>query len=103
MKQQAKEHPCTQSKQEILEIIHQVSDLYASMAEKLQTIYPGCEVHLRVQGIETFQDHPDCLLEVIEHDGDRWIVGNYWSKCGMIETEKEIQGLFPKVQIIFKK
>ena len=103
MKQQAKVHPCTQSQQEIREMIHQVSDLYASMVEKLQAIYPGCEVHLRVQGIETFQDHADILSDIIEYDGDRWAVGNYWTKCGIIESEKTIQGLFPKVQIIFKK
>lgn len=100
---QAKVHPCTQSQQEIQEIIHQVTDLYLSMVEKLQTIYPGCEVHLRVQGIETFQDHSDTLLEIIEHGDDRYIVGNYWSKCGIIQSEKTIQGLFPKIEVIFKK
>jgi len=56
-----------------------------------------------VQGIETWAQHPDNMLMIVNENDYRFIVGNYWTKCGIVQSEETIQGLFPKIEIVFKK
>jgi len=104
MKQQANEQQqFTESDGEIRAMIQEVTAIYLSASERLKKLYPGSELHFRVQGIETWAQHPENMLMIVNENDYRFIVGNYWTKCGIVQSEETIQGLFPKIEIVFKK
>ncbi len=87
----------TESEMEIRNIVYSILEIYRSITQKITGDYPGSEISIKINGIQSFTDY-NFYEHRIEIEGVRFNIHLAGSRV-IILTDDCIKGLWPKIKI----